>query len=187
MKPTAHASPGDLAATLLSSPGPTFGVGTTLHFAAQAGVRFRSSVGAADPASRRANPGALATTQTAIAAAPQPIQTAQPRFVGACLPLRIKRSTCYKALQGNEQLLSRCHQRLASDRYSLGALECSCRELALRHLDLELEGIVAKRRSGRYEPGERGWVKVKNRAYWRYELEREAAINRPRRAAFAMP
>jgi ATP-dependent DNA ligase len=27
----------------------------------------------------------------------------------------------------------------------------------------ELEGVVAKKRSGRYVPGERGWVKVKNR------------------------
>jgi bifunctional non-homologous end joining protein LigD len=44
----------------------------------------------------------------------------------------------------------------------------------------ELEGIVAKRKSGRYRPGERGWVKVKNRAYWRYEMERESAINRRR-------
>jgi bifunctional non-homologous end joining protein LigD len=33
--------------------------------------------------------------------------------------------------------------------------------------DRELEGIVAKRRSSRYRPGERGWVKVKNRDYWR--------------------
>jgi bifunctional non-homologous end joining protein LigD len=40
----------------------------------------------------------------------------------------------------------------------------------------ELEGIVAKRRAGRYAPGERGWVKVKNRDYWRWELEREGAI-----------
>jgi bifunctional non-homologous end joining protein LigD len=46
----------------------------------------------------------------------------------------------------------------------------------------ELEGVVAKRRSGRYAAGERGWIKVKNRAYWRYEMERESAINsrRPR-------
>jgi hypothetical protein len=31
-------------------------------------------------------------------------------------------------------------------------------------------------------PGERGWTKIKNRDYWRYELERESAINarRPR-------
>jgi bifunctional non-homologous end joining protein LigD len=43
-----------------------------------------------------------------------------------------------------------------------------------------LEGVVAKRLRGRYRPGERGWVKVKNRAYWRYELEREAAMRRPR-------
>jgi ATP-dependent DNA ligase len=38
-----------------------------------------------------------------------------------------------------------------------------------------LEGVVAKRLRSIYRPGERGsWVKVKNRAYWRYELEREA-------------
>src|SRR3954466_9634527 len=39
-----------------------------------------------------------------------------------------------------------------------------------------LEGVVAKRRSGRYRPGERGWVKIKNRDYWRYEMEREGAL-----------
>jgi hypothetical protein len=27
-------------------------------------------------------------------------------------------------------------------------------------------------------PRERGWLKVKNRAYWKYELEREALFNR---------
>ena len=40
----------------------------------------------------------------------------------------------------------------------------------------ELEGVVVKRRSGRYVSGERGWIKVKNREYWRYELERESAL-----------
>jgi bifunctional non-homologous end joining protein LigD len=40
----------------------------------------------------------------------------------------------------------------------------------------ELEGVVAKRRSSRYLPGERGWIKTKNRDYWRYELEREGAL-----------
>ena len=40
----------------------------------------------------------------------------------------------------------------------------------------ELEGILVKRRSGRYTPGERRWIKVKNREYWRYELERERAM-----------
>jgi ATP-dependent DNA ligase len=39
---------------------------------------------------------------------------------------------------------------------------------------------VAKRRSGRYRPGERGWVKIKNRDYWRYEIERESAMNMKR-------
>jgi bifunctional non-homologous end joining protein LigD len=33
-----------------------------------------------------------------------------------------------------------------------------------------LEGIVAKRRSERYRPGERGWIKVKHRHYWRFGL-----------------
>jgi hypothetical protein len=33
-------------------------------------------------------------------------------------------------------------------------------------------------------PGERGWVKIKNRDYWRYELERESAINKPRQRTF---
>jgi bifunctional non-homologous end joining protein LigD len=44
----------------------------------------------------------------------------------------------------------------------------------------ELEGIVAKRVDSRYRPGERGWIKIKNREYWRFELERESAINRRR-------
>ena len=44
----------------------------------------------------------------------------------------------------------------------------------------ELEGIVAKRVDGVYRPGERGWIKIKNRNYWRYELERESAITKPR-------
>jgi bifunctional non-homologous end joining protein LigD len=37
-----------------------------------------------------------------------------------------------------------------------------------------LEGIVAKRRSSPYRSGQRGWVKVKNPAYWRRESEMEA-------------
>jgi hypothetical protein len=41
----------------------------------------------------------------------------------------------------------------------------------------ELEGVVAKRRAGRYVSGDRGWVKTKNRDYWRYEMEREAAFS----------
>src|SRR6266536_2669954 len=40
-----------------------------------------------------------------------------------------------------------------------------------------LEGVVAKRLDGRYVPGERGWVKTKNReTWWRYELEREGLL-----------
>jgi bifunctional non-homologous end joining protein LigD len=48
----------------------------------------------------------------------------------------------------------------------------------------ELEGIVAKRIEGRYRPGERAWIKVKNRDYWRYELERESPINKRRPRMF---
>lgn len=44
----------------------------------------------------------------------------------------------------------------------------------------ELEGVVAKRKGSRYRPGERGWVKMKNHDYWRYEIERESAINKKR-------
>jgi bifunctional non-homologous end joining protein LigD len=37
-----------------------------------------------------------------------------------------------------------------------------------------LEGVVAKRRSERYRPGERRWVKTKNKDYWRYGEELES-------------
>jgi bifunctional non-homologous end joining protein LigD len=49
---------------------------------------------------------------------------------------------------------------------------------------LGLEGVVAKKRSGHYLPGRRGWIKTKNREYWRYPLEVEAALTQggtPRR------
>jgi bifunctional non-homologous end joining protein LigD len=48
----------------------------------------------------------------------------------------------------------------------------------------ELEGVVAKRRSGRYMPGKSGWIKTKNRDYWRYEMEREGALRSRRPRAF---
>jgi bifunctional non-homologous end joining protein LigD len=37
-----------------------------------------------------------------------------------------------------------------------------------------LEGVVAKRRLERYCPGERRWIKVKNRRYWRHGAEIES-------------
>jgi len=43
-----------------------------------------------------------------------------------------------------------------------------------------LEGIVAKPLSSTYRPGERGWIKVKNRAYWRFGQELELAQSRRR-------
>jgi bifunctional non-homologous end joining protein LigD len=48
----------------------------------------------------------------------------------------------------------------------------------------ELEGVVAKRRSGGYRPGDRGWIKTKNRNYWRYEMERESAFANRREKQF---
>jgi ATP-dependent DNA ligase len=45
----------------------------------------------------------------------------------------------------------------------------------------ELEGVVAKRLHEPYLCGVRGWVKVKNRDYWRYELEREGAVRSRKR------
>jgi bifunctional non-homologous end joining protein LigD len=48
----------------------------------------------------------------------------------------------------------------------------------------ELEGVVAKRRSGRYVSGGRGWIKTKNRDYWRYEMEREGALKTRRERQF---
>jgi len=42
-----------------------------------------------------------------------------------------------------------------------------------RVCELSLEGVVSKKRSGHYLPGRRGWIKTKNRDYWRYPLEVE--------------
>jgi ATP-dependent DNA ligase len=38
-----------------------------------------------------------------------------------------------------------------------------------------IEGVGAKRLSGRYLPGRSDWIKTKNREYWRYEMERGGA------------
>ena len=45
---------------------------------------------------------------------------------------------------------------------------------------LGLEGVVAKKRSAPYRPGERGWVKTKHRTYWRFGQELESAQRRRR-------
>jgi bifunctional non-homologous end joining protein LigD len=37
-----------------------------------------------------------------------------------------------------------------------------------------LEGVIAKRRSAPCRPGQRGWVKVKNCGYWRYDAEMDS-------------
>ena len=48
----------------------------------------------------------------------------------------------------------------------------------------ELEGVVAKKGSGRYVSSERGWIKSKNRDYWRWEMEREGALHHRRERQF---
>jgi ATP-dependent DNA ligase len=53
--------------------------------------------------------------------------------------------------------------------------------------DRGLEGVVAKRCGQAYRPGEPSWVKVKNRGYWRWPLEREAAMRPSRSRAPAHP
>jgi ATP-dependent DNA ligase len=52
-------------------------------------------------------------------------------------------------------------------------------------LEYGLEGIVATRRSGLYRSGYRGWIKVKNPAYWRRESEIE--LMQRRRERFPNP
>jgi ATP-dependent DNA ligase len=42
--------------------------------------------------------------------------------------------------------------------------------------ELGFEGVVAKKHSSLYRPGEKGWVKVKNPGYWRREAELEAVV-----------
>ena len=79
-----------------------------------------------------------------------------------------------------------------SHRAARNATSCGCRPevsedgeaLFSAVCERELEGIVAKRIDGVYRPGERGWIKTKNRSYWRYELERESAISARRQRAF---
>jgi ATP-dependent DNA ligase len=43
---------------------------------------------------------------------------------------------------------------------------------------LGLEGVVAKKRSEPYRPGERRWIKTKHRGYWRFGQELESAQRR---------
>jgi bifunctional non-homologous end joining protein LigD len=50
-------------------------------------------------------------------------------------------------------------------------------------VERRLEGVVAKRLSEPYRPGERLWIKKKNPGWPRYEAEREAVIRDPQRRA----
>ncbi len=66
-------------------------------------------------------------------------------------------------------------QHLEGDVWSTTPVYDDGEALWKKVVDLGLEGVVTKKRSGHYLPGRRGWVKTKNRAYWRYRLELEAA------------
>lgn len=46
------------------------------------------------------------------------------------------------------------------------------------------EGVVAKRVRSTYRPGQRGWLKIKNRDYWRYPQEVELARSFRSRSPF---
>jgi ATP-dependent DNA ligase len=58
----------------------------------------------------------------------------------------------------------------------------AARRCGTRLASTSSRGVVAKRLRQPYLCRERRWVKVKNRAYWRYELEREGAIKVRQRA-----
>jgi bifunctional non-homologous end joining protein LigD len=51
--------------------------------------------------------------------------------------------------------------------------------------ELGFEGVVAKNHSSPYRPNDRGWVKVKNPAYWRRDAEREATSRKREHGAGA--
>jgi bifunctional non-homologous end joining protein LigD len=71
------------------------------------------------------------------------------------------------------QLLEDLH--LEGDAWSATPSHTDGEALWQKVCQLGLEGAVAKKRSGHYLPGRRGWIKTKNRDYWRYPLELEAA------------
>lgn len=51
--------------------------------------------------------------------------------------------------------------------------------------ELGFEGVVAKNRSSLYRLKDRGWVKIKNRNYWRRDAEREAMARKHERRVSA--
>jgi ATP-dependent DNA ligase len=59
-------------------------------------------------------------------------------------------------------------------------LICEC--LVQRHYSIPLTYMIFDVLS--YVPGERAWVKTKNRDYWRWELEREGALKIRRERQF---
>jgi len=82
-------------------------------------------------------------------------------------------STTRRPYRDRRQLLEQldCH----GAHWSTGSSDQDGEALWHAVCKLGLEGIVAKKRGAHYLPGRRAWIKVKNRAYWRYPLEVEAA------------
>jgi ATP dependent DNA ligase domain len=102
-------------------------------------------------------------------------------------------------LRGFRRAQSRSHEHDARARIGAGGRSSESRGLAGPHwivtpwfTDGEalwtvveaqgLEGLVAKPLRSVYKPGERGWLKVKKRAYWKYQIEREAIFERATKA-----
>ena len=79
------------------------------------------------------------------------------------------RSVHRRPYSERRQLLE--HLDLRGDHWSTTASHHDGQALWEKVVSLGLEGVVAKRRSGHYLPGRRGWIKAKNRAYWRYPVE----------------
>ena len=56
-------------------------------------------------------------------------------------------------------------------------------ELFRRVCDMDLEGVVAKRKNGHYTPEETTWVKIRNPTYSQMEGRRELFEKRVRMAS----
>ena len=85
----------------------------------------------------------------------------------------------FDLLQQDDEPLLHLPYRERRDRVESLGLEGSVCRLSPRFDDgpalydsmcrLGMEGVIAKPSGGAYRPGYRGWIKIKNRSYWRYE------------------
>jgi len=85
----------------------------------------------------------------------------------------------FDLLQQDDESLLHLPYRQRRERVESLGLEGSVCRLSPRFEDgqalydsicrLGMEGVIAKPSGGAYRPGYRGWIKVKNRSYWRFE------------------